>query len=236
MRNILPIFRREIFAYFYSPMAYIVITVFLIITGWFFTSEMFLSNESSLRSVFSIIPFIFIFFVPAITMRLLSEERKSGTIELLFTMPISDMEIILGKYFAGLGLIVVGLLFTLPYSLTIIILGEPDVGMLITGYLGLVLMGASYVAIGIFASTISKNQVVAFIIAFMIIFFLWLINKFLMLIPPPFIPILQYLSIDYHYENIGRGVIDSRDLVYYLSLVVFMLSLAKLSLESRKWS
>ena len=236
MRNILPIFRREIFAYFYSPMAYIVITVFLIITGWFFTSEMFLSNESSLRSVFGIIPFIFIFFVPAITMRLLSEERKSGTIELLFTMPISDMEIILGKYFAGLGLIVVGLLFTLPYSLTIIILGEPDVGMLITGYLGLVLMGASYVAIGIFASTISKNQVVAFIIAFMIIFFLWLINKFLMLIPPPFIPILQYLSIDYHYENIGRGVIDSRDLVYYLSLVVFMLSLAKLSLESRKWS
>ena len=236
MRNILPIFRREIFAYFYSPMAYIVITVFLIITGWFFTSEMFLSNESSLRSVFSIIPFIFIFFVPAITMRLLSEERKSGTIELLFTMPISDMEIILGKYFAGLGLIVVGLLFTLPYSLTIIVLGEPDIGMLITGYLGLILMGAAYVAIGIFASTISKNQVVAFIIAFIIIFFLWLINKFLMLIPPPFIPVLQYLSIDYHYENIGRGVIDSRDIAYYLSLVVFMLSLAKLSLESRKWS
>ncbi len=169
-------------------------------------------------------------------MRLLSEERKSGTIELLFTMPISDLEIILGKYFAGLGLIVVGLLFTLPYSLTIIVLGEPDVGMLITGYLGLILMGAAYVAIGIFASTISKNQVVAFIIAFMIIFFLWLINKFLMLIPPPLIPILQYLSIDYHYENIGRGVIDSRDLAYYLSLVVFMLSLAKLSLESRKWS
>ena len=236
MRNILPIFRREIFAYFYSPMAYIVITVFLIITGWFFTSEMFLSNESSLRSVFGIIPFIFIFFVPAITMRLLSEERKSGTIELLFTMPISDMEIILGKYFAGLGLIVVGLLFTLPYSLTIIVLGEPDIGMLITGYLGLILMGAAYVAIGIFASTISKNQVVAFIIAFIIIFFLWLINKFLMLIPPPFIPVLQYLSIDYHYENIGRGVIDSRDIAYYLSLVVFMLSLAKLSLESRKWS
>ena len=236
MRNILPIFRREIFAYFYSPMAYIVITVFLIITGWFFTSEMFLSNESSLRSVFGIIPFIFIFFVPAITMRLLSEERKSGTIELLFTMPISDIEIILGKYFAGLGLLAVGLLFTLPYSLTIIVLGEPDIGMLITGYLGLILMGAAYVAIGIFASTISKNQVVAFIIAFIIIFFLWLINKFLMLIPPPFIPVLQYLSIDYHYENIGRGVIDSRDLAYYLSLVVFMLSLAKLSLESRKWS
>ncbi|MBN1294260.1 MAG: ABC transporter permease, partial [Candidatus Latescibacteria bacterium] len=152
MRNVLPIFRREMFAYFYSPVAYIVITVFLIITGWFFTSEMFLSNESSLRSVFGIIPFIFIFFVPAITMRLLSEERKSGTIELLFTMPISDIEIVLGKYFAGLGLLAVALAFTLPFALTILVLGEPDVGMLITGYLGLVLMGASYVAIGIFAS------------------------------------------------------------------------------------
>ncbi|MFC1606675.1 ABC transporter permease subunit, partial [Candidatus Latescibacterota bacterium] len=195
MRNVIPIFRRDMFAYFYSPMAYIVITVFLIITGWFFTSEMFLSNESSLRSMFGIIPFIFIFFVPAISMRLLSEERKSGTIELLFTMPISDLEIILGKYFAGLGLLVVALLFTLPYAITITALGEPDVGMMVTGYLGLVLMGASYVAIGVFASTVSRNQVVAFIIAFIIIFFLWLINKFLMLIPPPFVPVLQYLSI-----------------------------------------
>ncbi|MCE5251865.1 ABC transporter permease [bacterium] len=236
MKKILPIFRREVFAYFYSPVAYIVISVFLIITGWFFTSEMFLSNESSLRSVFSIIPFIFIFFVPAITMRLLSEERKSGTIELLFTMPISDLEIILGKYFAGLSLLTVALIFTLPFAISIVFLGTPDIGMLITGYLGLILMGASYVAIGIFASTVSRNQVVAFIVAFAIIFVLWLINKFLMLIPPPFVPVLQYLSIDYHYENIGRGVIDSRDITYYLSLIIFMLSLAKLSLESRKWS
>ena len=236
MKKVIPIFRREIFAYFYSPMAYIVITVFLAITGWFFTSEMFLSNESSLRSVFGIIPFVFIFFIPAITMRLLSEERKSGTIELLFTMPISDIEIVLGKYFAGLGLLAVALIFTLPYALSIVVLGEPDIGMLVTGYLGLVLMGASYIAIGVFASTVSKNQVIAFIIAFIIIFTLWLINKFLMLIPPPLVPLLQYLSIDYHYENIGRGVIDSRDVVYYLSLIVFMLSLAKISLESRKWS
>ena len=236
MRNVLPIFRREMFAYFYSPVAYIVISVFLILTGWFFTSEMFLSNESSLRSVFGIIPFIFIFFIPAVTMRLLSEERKSGTIELLVTMPVSDIEIVLGKYFAGLGFLIVALLFTIPYALTIMILGEPDTGMLFTGYIGLVLMGASYVAIGIFASTVSKNQVVAFIISFAIIFVLWLINKFLMFVPPPLVPLLQYLSIDYHYENIGRGVIDSRDIAYYLSLIVFMLSLAKLSLESRKWS
>jgi ABC-2 type transport system permease protein len=236
MKKVIPIFRREIFAYFFSPMAYIIISVFLLLTGWFFTSELFLADDSSLRSVFAIIPFIFIFFAPAITMRLLSEERKSGTIELLVTMPITDLEIVLGKYLAGLGLLVVALFFTLPYALTILVLGKPDLGMLITGYLGIILMGASYISVGVFASTISKNQVVSFIIAFMIIFTLFLINKFLPVMPSYLVPLLQYLSIDYHFTNISRGVIDSRDLVYYLSLIVFMLSLAKLSLESRKWS
>lgn len=236
MNKVIPIFRREMFAYFFSPMAYIVISVFLLLTGWFFTSQVFLGNDSSLRSVFDTIPFIFIFFAPAITMRLMSEERKSGTIELLVTMPLSDWEIVLGKYLAGLGLLIVALLFTLPYALTILIFGKPDLGMLATGYLGLVLMGASYLSIGTFASTISKNQVVSFIIAFMIIFILFLLNKFLPVMPSYLVPVMQYLSIDYHYNNIGRGVIDTRDVMYYLSLIVFMLSLAKLSLESRKWS
>jgi len=236
MKKTVPIFRRELSAYFYSPMAYIVISVFLLITGWFFTSELFLSDSSSLRNVFQIITFIFIFFIPAITMRLLSEERKSGTIELLVTMPVSDLEIVLGKYFAGLALLIVALFFSLPYALTLMALGQPDIGMLISGYLGLVLLGASYVSIGVFSSTVSKNQVVAFIIAFTIIFTLWLIDKFLMIMPVYLVPILQFLSIDYHYENIARGVIDSRDLLYYLSLIVFMLSLSKLSLESRKWN
>ncbi len=236
MKKVLPIFRREMFSFFFSPVAYIVITVFLLITGWIFTSEMFIANDSSMRGVFGFIPFIFLFFVPAVTMRLLSEEHKSGTIELLLTMPISDAEIVLGKFLAGLGLLVTAIVFTLPYAMTIMVLGEPDLGMLLTSYIGLVLMGASYVAVGIFASTISGNQVVSFIIAFLIIFALWLINKFLVLIPPPMVPFLQYMSIDYHFNNISRGVLDSRDIVYYLSLVVFMLSLAKLSLESRKWN
>lgn len=236
MSKVIPIFRREMSAYFFSPMAYIVISVFLIFTGWFFTSQLFLANDSSLRSVFNTIPFIFIFFAPAITMRLLSEERKSGTIELLVTMPLSDLEIVLGKYLAGLGLLVVAFVFTIPYAVTIILLGKPDMGMLLTGYLGLVLMGASYIAVGVFASTVSKNQVVSFIIAFMIIFALFLLDKFLAVMPSYLVSILQYMSIDYHYNNIGRGVIDSRDMTYYLSLIVFMLALAKLSLESRKWS
>ena len=236
MKKTVPIFRRELSAYFFSPMAYIVISVFLLITGWFFTSELFLSNSSSLRNVFEIITFIFIFFIPAITMRLLSEERKSGTIELLVTMPVSDLEIVLGKYFAGLGLLIVALFFSLPYAFTLMVLGQPDIGMLISGYLGLVLLGASYVSIGVFASTVSKNQVVAFIIAFTIIFTLWLIDKFLIIMPVYLVSMLQFLSIDYHFNNIARGVIDSRDLLYYLSLIVLMLSLSKLSLERRKWN
>ena len=219
MKKAIPIFRRELAAYFFSPMAYIVITVFLLLTGWFFTSQLFLSDDSSLRSMFNIIPFIFIFFTPAITMRLISEERKSGTIELLVTMPISDLEIVLGKYFAGLGLLIAALFFTFPYALTITLLGEPDMGMLICGYLGLVLMGASYVAIGVFASTISKNQVISFIIAFLIIFLLYLFDKILFIMPAYLVPILQFMSFDYHYSNIGRGVIDSRVLLFYLSLM-----------------
>ncbi len=236
MKKAIPIFRRELAAYFFSPMAYIVITVFLLITGWFFTSQLFLTGDSSLRSMFGIIPFIFIFFTPAITMRLMSEERKSGTIELLVTMPISDLEIVLGKYFAGLGLLIAALFFTFPYALTIIVLGEPDMGMLICGYLGLVLMGASCIAIGVFASTISKNQVISFIIAFLIIFSLGLFDYILIFMPSYLVPLLQFMSIDYHYSNIGRGVIDSRDLLYYLSLIIFMISLSRISLESRKWN
>lgn len=236
MKKAIPVFRRELAAYFFSPMAYIVISVFLIITGWFFTSDLFIMGDSSLRSVFGIIPFIFIFFVPAITMRLISEEKKSGTIELLVTMPIDDLEIILGKYFAALGLLAVAVLFTLPYGLTIMMLGEPDIGMMVSGYVGVILMGAAYVAIGVFASTISKNQVVSFIIAFLIIFILWLISMFLPLLPASIVPVLQFLSIDYHFQNIARGVIDSRDVLYYFSVIVLMLAMSRLSIESRKWS
>ena len=236
MKKVLPIFKREMHAYFFSPVAYIVISVFLLITGWFFTGQLFLANDSSLRGMLDIIPFIFIFFVPAVTMRLISEERKSGTIELMFTMPISDFEIIVGKFLAGLGLLVVAVLFTLPYAFTLIVLGQPDIGMLVTGYIGLMLMGAAYVSIGVFASTVTKNQVIAFIVAFAVIFTLWLLRQFLMVMPSSVAPVLQYLSIDYHFENIARGVIDSRNVIYYVSLVVVMLSLAKVSLESRKWS
>ena len=236
MNKIMPIFRRELSAYFYSPMAYIIIAVFLILTGWFFSGDLFLSDDSSLRSLFDVIPFIFVFFAPAMTMRLISEEKKSGTIELLVTMPLTDTQIVLGKFFAALGLLIVAILFTLPYALTVVALGTPDIGMMVCGYLGSILLGAAYVAIGIFASTISKNQVVSFIISFLIIFILYMLDKVMVFMPIYLVPVLQFLSIDYHFQNIGHGVIDTRDVLYYFSVIVFLLSLSRVSLESRKWS
>lgn len=236
MRKTYPIFKRELKAYFNSPIAYIVISVFLLISGWFFTSNLFLIGQASLRGAFGIIPFIFVFLTPAITMGLLSEEKKSGSIELLTTMPVLDWEIILGKYLASVVLLVTAVLFTLPYFITIALLGDPDGGVEIASYIGLILMGCAYLSIGVLGSSISENQVVAFIISFIIVFILFLMDKFLDFVPVFLSGILEYISIGYHFNNISRGVIDSRDIIYYLSLIFCMLLLAKFVLESRKWS
>lgn len=236
MRNVLTIFHRELRSYFSSTIAYIVITVFLLISGWFFSSNLFLMNQATLRSAFGIIPLIFIFFVPAITMRLISEEKKSGTIELLVTMPIKDHEIVLGKYFAALVLLAIALAFTLIYAFSVALLGNLDAGPTIGGYLGLLFMGAAYLALGLFASSITENQIVAFIVAFAIIFVLFMLDKILFFVPSGLTTIFEYLSIDYHFNNIARGVIDSRDVIYYLSVIVLGLMLASRMIERRKWS
>ena len=236
MRNVIPILRKELRSYFNSPIAYIVITVFLIIAGWFFSTNLFLINQATLRAAFGIIPLIFIFFVPAITMRLISEEKKSGTIELLVTMPIKDHDIILGKFFSALILLGIALVFTMFYGVTVAILGNADEGPMIGGYVGLLLMGGAYLSIGLFASSLTENQIVAFIVAFMIIFIFFMMDKILFFVPTGIATILEYLSIDYHFNNIARGVIDSRDLIYYLSIIVLGLTLASHMIERRKWS
>jgi len=236
MPNVIPIFRKELRSYFNSPIAYIVITVFLLISGWFFSTNLFLVNQATLRSAFGVIPLIFIFFVPAISMRLISEEKKSGTIELLVTMPIKDHEIILGKFFSALVLVAIALIFTFFYGLTIAFLGNVDEGPVIGGYLGLLLMGAAYLALGLFASSLTENQIVAFIVAFLIIFILFMFDKILFFVPTWMASILEYLSIDYHFNNIARGVIDTRDVIYYLSIIVLGLTLASHMIERRKWS
>jgi ABC-2 type transport system permease protein len=234
-KKILPVFQRELRSAFNSPVAYVVIVVFLAIVGWFFTSNLFLMNVASMRLAFELIPLVFLFFVPAVTMRLLAEEKKSGTFELLVTKPVTDLEIVLGKFLAGVALMAAALLPTLIYLVTLMIVGSPDLGPVAGGYIGLLLMGSAYVAIGVFASSLTENQIVAFISGFLIVLALFLADKVLVYMPSAVASVLEYLSIDYHFGNLARGVIDSRDIVYFVSLLGTSLMLATTSLERRKW-
>jgi ABC-2 type transport system permease protein len=235
LQNILPIFRRELRSYFNSPVAYVVIVVFLAIVGWFFTSNLFLMNVASLRVMFELIPLVFLFFVPAITMRLLAEEKKSGTLELLTTKPVTDSEIVIAKFLAAWTLLAAALVPTLLYLVTMMSLGSIDLGPVAAGYLGLLLMGGAYIAIGIFASSLTENQIIAFITSFLIVLALFLMDKVLMYLPEGLASTVEFLGVDYHFSNIARGVIDSRDIIYFASLLGFSLLLATVSLERRKW-
>lgn len=233
--NVLPIYRRELRSYFNSPVAYVVIVVFLAIIGWFFTSNLFLMNVASLRIVFELVPLIFLFFVPAVTMRLLAEERKSGTLELLATKPVQDVEIVLGKFLAAWTLLAATLAPTVLYLVSVMTIGKIDMGPVLTGYLGLLLMGAVYIGIGILASSLTENQIIAFILSFLIVFALFMMDKILIYVPEGLTSTVEFLAIDYHFSNIARGVIDSRNIIYFGSLLGFSLFLATVSLERRKW-
>ncbi|MFN0158661.1 MAG: ABC transporter permease [Bacteroidota bacterium] len=235
LSNILTIFKREIRSYFNSAVAYVVIVVFLAIIGWFFTTNLFLANVASLRLVFELVPLIFLFFVPAITMRLLAEEKKSGTLELLTTKPVRDIEIILGKFLAAWSLLAAALLPTLIYFITLVSIGRIDVGPVISGYFGLLLMGAVYIALGVFASSLTENQIIAFIVGFLLVFAFFMLDKILLWVPEGLTTVVEFLGVNYHFSNIARGVIDTRNLIYFISITGFSLLLATVSLERRKW-
>ena len=235
MDSILTIYKKELRSYFTSPVAYIVIVVFLIITGWFFTSSLFVGGVVTLRGALDIIPFILIFFIPAISMRTFAEEKKTGTIELLLTKPITDFDIIIGKFLSTLTFAALAFAPTIIYVISLTFLGPIDIGAIISAYIGLILMCGIYVSIGLFASSLTENQVVAFIVCFLIVFALFMLNKILVYMPTGIVSILEYIGTDYHYGSISRGVIDSRDIIYYLSGITIMLYLTRTSLESRKW-
>lgn len=228
--------QKELKSYFSSPAAYIVLVIFLLIGGWFFANPLFLNNQAELRSLFSIIPMIFLFFVPAITMGLVAKEKSNGTFETLTTFPLKDSQIVLGKFWASLALVGIGLLFTLIHFITITALGtNVDFGAIFCGYLGLILLGGVYSAIGIFTSSVTSNQIVSFIISFFLIFFLYLLQFSLFFVPAFLAGFFQYLSVGYHFSNFTRGVIDTRNVVYFVSLIVLFLRLSVIVLESRKW-
>jgi len=237
MQNITAILKKEFRSYFNSPIAYIFITFFLGISSWFFFQSFFLVNQAEMRGFFGLMPWIFLFFIPAVTMKLWAEEKKIGTIEILMTLPIRDYEVVIGKFLACLALLAVTILLTLVVPFSVMYLGNPDVGTLITGYIGLLLMGAAYIAIGFFASTLTENQIVAFIIGIVVCVTLLLIGEDIVLLKTPnwLFPIFSYLGLGAHYSSILRGVLDSRDIIYYLSVIAFFLYLSTLAVESRKW-
>jgi ABC-2 type transport system permease protein len=237
MKTIWIITRRELQSFFDSLIAYILLVVFLGISGfftWLFGSDIFLIGQASLRSFFTIAYWTLFFFIPALTMRLLSEEKKSGTIELLLTKAITDRQIVFGKFLSTLILIIIALLFTLPYVITVASIGNMDVGGVICGYLGLILMSGVYISIGLFASSITQNQIVAFLITlFTGIFFQLIFDLLSGSITGITGQIFNSLSLRVHFESMSRGVIDSSDLIYFLSLIFLGLFLAEISLSKR---
>ena len=235
MTPALVISRREIRTYFNSPVAYIVVPVFVIITGYLFFTQLFLEKQAEMRGFFNIMPLLFMFMIPAITMRLLADEKASGTLELLITMPVRDSEVVIGKFLAAMALLCTAIGLTVVFAITVKSLGPLDRGPTIGGYLGLVLMGGAYVSIGVMASALTRNSIVSFIVAFAISFALYLLGRLTQFLPQALQKLVAYLSIDGHFENIGRGVIDTRDLIYYFSVMVVCLLIATLSLESRRW-
>jgi len=233
------IFKKDLGSYFNSPAAYIIVAVYLVVSGGLFLPAFFNPQgmqEASMRAFFGLAPLLFAIFTPAITMRLLAEERGSGTIQLLATLPLRDTEIVFGKYLAAMGLVVVALAMTLPWAITIEAVGDPDWGPIMGGYLGLLLMCSAYVSIGLMSSAWTENQVVGFVIGFVICFGFFLMGKVLPLVPEVLVPVLENLSFDHHFQNIARGVIDSRNVLYYLSVTCFCLFVADQALERRKWA
>lgn len=239
------IFRKELNNAFSSLVAYIVIIVFLVITGlflWVFPqSNVIDAGYASIEPLFNIAPYVYLFLIPAITMRAFAEEKKSGTMELLLTKPLTDWQIILGKYFANFTLVIFALIPTLIYYYTVYTLGSPegniDSAAVAGSYIGLFMLGAVFTAIGLLASSITDNQIIAFILAIFFCFVLYEgftslagINSY-----GHWAYIISQLGIDYHYTSVSKGLIDSRNIIYFVSVIVLMLYSTKLVLVSRKW-
>lgn len=237
MHAIFTIAKKELKDSFFSPIAYVFITVFLFLSFWFFFSNFFLIAQANLRTFFGPAPLLLLVFLPSISMSRWSEEKKSGTLEILLTLPVRDIEVVLGKFLSSLLFFSIVLILTLPLIFIVALLGDIDPGPVVGGYLGLFFLGSACLAVGLFISSLTENQIIAFIITVVVLFILYLMGEsiFLNYIPEALKPVFSSLSLSNHFESLSRGVIDSRDLIYYLSLTGFFIYLNQLSLESRRW-
>jgi len=230
------IYRRELSSYFDSPLAYIVIPVFLGLVGAFalYFQDLFGGGIASMRPVFFWSSVFMLLLIPAITMRLFAEEHRTGSIEMLVTMPVSEPAIVLGKFLAAFTLVCVSISLTLTYPATLLFLSDIDIGPVVGGYIGLFGLGAAFTAIGTAASVSTRNQIVAFMLTLVICTIPFASGFALAQIPAAFLPVVQFLSFETHFNNLSRGVIDSRDLIFYASIVAVFLHAAVFGLERRR--
>jgi ABC-2 type transport system permease protein len=237
MQAIWVITKRELNSFFDSLIAYIMLVLFLGFSGfftWLFGSDVFLVGQASLQSFFSIAYWSLFFFIPALTMRLLAEENKTGTIELLLTKAVTDRQVVVGKFLSTLLLVAIALLFTMPYVITLANIGKMDGGAIACGYLGLLLMSASYISIGLYASSMTNNQIVAFLTALFIGLFFHIIFDALASNFTGWVgSVFNTLSMSDHFDSISRGVLDTRDLIFFFSIITVGLLLSELSLTKR---
>jgi ABC-2 type transport system permease protein len=251
MRNILAIADKELRSYFASPIAYIIIGLFALLFGYFFiaylsvfvqrSSQMMMGggapniNQDMIRGVFLNSAVIILFVMPMITMRTYSEEKRSGTIELLLTSPVTDFQIIMGKFLGALGLYASMLLVTMLYIVILFVYGNPEWKPIATGYLGLLLMGGSFLSVGLFISSVTKNQIVAGFLTFAVFLMLWVINWMSDQSGPMTGAILKYLSITEHFDDFARGIIDTKHVIYYVTFITFGLFLTAKSVDMERW-
>ena len=252
--KIWPIFKKEMRLYFTSPIAWVILTIFLLISGYFFysifafftlASMQSMMNpmmgrelnvtDSVLRPLFSNISVILLLLMPLVTMRLFAEERRAGTIELLLTYPVRDGAVLVGKYLAALTLYAGMLVLTLVYPALIMYFARPEWGAILTGYVGLLLMGATFLAVGVFASSLTENQIVASITTFGILLIFWVIGWSADYAGGAMGAALRHISLIEHFDSFGKGVFDTKDVIYYIDFTIVALFLTLRSLEARRW-
>ena len=257
IRSVGLVFKRELKSYFNSYIAYVVITMFLIITGYFFynllasfsvmsfqaqTNPMLARqynllniNETVVRPLFGNVSIIMLLMTPLLSMRLVAEERKTGTMELLLTYPVKDIEVVLGKFLACFTVFLAMILATVTYPVLLVLLGQPEVIPIITGYIGLILLGAAFISLGIFTSSLTENQIIAASVAFGILFVFWLMSYSILFVSPGLGRIISYIAITEHLESLAKGVVDTEDIIYYLNFSFLFLFLTLRSIESKRW-
>ena len=237
MYNIFIIAKKELKSYFNSAVAYVVFAMFLILSGYFFSVILLVTKNASLEGALYNTTITLLFLVPLITMKLFAEERKLGTLEVLMTKPVRDFEVVLGKFLASLSFLLIMFASTGVYALILFKYGNPDVGPIWSGYLGLILLGACFAALGIFASTLTENQIIAAVLSFAFILLLWIVNWISgnLELSDRINELLNYLSLAGHFDDFVKGVIDLKNVIFYVSFIAFWLFVTTKSIGVRKW-